>query len=193
MSLNSSPETFKQYFWDTEQALNPSLHRDPRSYSALWLPLQGLDIPKSCDHLNLHKITSNDDWSDLFLLRVKVEKQFGILDHNEVKGMIQNIRAKVKEFGGCWYLARLQNQVVGGIGLVPFETSKGLIGRLQDVDVAPDYQGQGLGNKILRAIVHAAKAQDITALCLKAETPSWVRDWYLRFGFTEIDQWEPAK
>jgi ribosomal protein S18 acetylase RimI-like enzyme len=103
-------------------------------------------------------------------------------------GGINDIRHKCEMLNGIWYRASLGEDVVGEVGIVPFTCIWGKIGRLQDVDILPEYQGRGLGRQLLIEACRLAKLQGLNALCLMAKENDWPKDWYLRYGFIKVGE-----
>lgn len=98
-------------------------------------------------------------------LRIQIENDFGIQDHKMIKGFVSDIQNKTKKLNGTWFLAYIDRKVVGEVGLIQFDYENLKIGRLQDVDIAPAYQGLGLGNQLLEGIVKVAKGFDKGGVC----------------------------
>jgi N-acetylglutamate synthase-like GNAT family acetyltransferase len=159
--------------------------------TALWLPLPPRALPTVKAMLELQPVIGAEDWDAMFKLRMDVETALGIRAPDRVRSMIDEIRACQAELASQWYLARRKTDevIVGEVGLVRFQTGDLKLGRLQDVDIAPIYQKQSLGTALLNSIVSLAIVQDLSALCLKADTADWPLQWYQRYGFKAVGDW----
>lgn len=124
----------------------------------------------------------------MFGLRIQIERNFGIQDLKMIKGFVSDIQNKSQKLDGTWFLAYIDGKAVGEVGLILFDYENLKIGRLQDVDIAPAYQGMGLGNQLLQCIIKVAKGLDADGLALFARQDGWVKDWYQRFGFIKVGE-----
>ncbi|HEX4922957.1 MAG TPA: GNAT family N-acetyltransferase [Bdellovibrionales bacterium] len=137
--------------------------------------------------LRLERVETEADWEAMYALRLQIEKPFGNTNPRLVEGFVEDIRKKARALDGSWFLARAGSDIVGEIGLVPFELAGVRFGRLQDVDIAPQWQGRGLGRELLSAVCQVARDMELSALALRARSDGWVKDWYARFGFRRVD------
>ncbi len=132
-------------------------------------------------------VQTHGHWQRLLDLRCAIEVPFGIMDVEQVRGLIKDIHTKHNRLRGRWYLARYADAQgvnwVGSIGMIPFHKVETQWMRLQDVDIIPAYQGQGLGRYLLRSACEKAFMEGAVAVGLRAVSTGWVKDWYQRFGF----------
>ncbi len=153
----------------------------------MWLPRS--HFPKDENKsLSFRPVLSEADWEKMLRLRIDIEKNFGITDIKIISGFVSDIKAKSRELGGKWFLAIHEGQIVGEVGLIEFEIEGLKIARLQDVDIMPTQQGRGFGRHLLHGICEIAARSEIDGLALFARTDSWVKDWYLRFGFIKVGE-----
>ncbi len=164
----------------------PAATSQPRL--ALWLVRGRLQrSPPRC--LTLVPARSEEHWDAMCEYREEVEEEFAGYSPGLGRRMVVQIRHRKKHLDADWYLALVDGVVVGGIGLVVFETPAGRVGRLQDIDVAPSFRGRGLGRELLLAVCREALRLKLAGLCLRADADDWPKDWYLRFGFTHVGTW----
>ncbi len=160
----------------------------PSRRLALWLDREGLRRP-SPRRLKLIPARSEEHWAVMAAYREEVEKEFAGYSPGIGRRVVGRIRHRGKHLTGDWHLALADGRVVGGIGLILFDTPVGRVGRLQDVDVAPAFRGRGLGRELLLAVCREAVRLDLAGLCLRADADDWPKDWYLRFGFARVGTW----
>lgn len=120
-------------------------------------------------------------------MRRKIEEAFGITDEQAVKTIIDQQKKIANSLGADWYIAQLGGLSVGSIGLAEFTKSGCTFGRLLDVDILPEFQGNGLGTRLIQSAISKARRKELTGLCLRAEKGSWENEWYAQHGFIEID------
>lgn len=154
---------------------------------AMWLPAQNFPA-RSRVEIDLIPVDSEKLWGELFATRKEVEIAFQVTDEKVIQQLITDIKRKCTELGGCWYLALANGVTIGEIGVVPFAFRNLRIGRLQDVDILPKYQGRGFGNQLLAAICEQAMTAKLDGLCLMAKANDWPKDWYARFGFIKVGE-----
>ena len=58
---------------------------------------------------------------------------------------------------------------------------------LSDIDVFKEYQGQGLGNKILEIAENTARKWNAKRIRLWCNKKSFVFDWYKRHGYEDMN------
>lgn len=159
---------------------------------ALWLDREGLRRPFP-RRLTLIPARSEEHWEAMAAYREEVEKEFAGYSPGDGWRVVDQIRHRKENLTGDWYLALADGLVVGGIGLLLFDTAAGRVGRLQDVDVAPASRGTGLGRELLPAVCREAVRLDLSGLCLRADADDWPKDWYFRFGFRRVGTWPCLK
>lgn len=166
----------------------PGGSNPPKPRLALWLAREGLrrSLPR---RLMLTPARSEEHWEAMVGYREEVEKEYAGCSPGMGRRMVAQARHRREHLAGDWYLALAGGAVVGGIGLVVFDTPVGRVGRLQDVDVAPAFRERGFGRELLLAVCEKAAGLDLVGLCLRADANDWPKDWYLRFGFTHVGTW----
>jgi len=163
-----------------------------RSEWALWLPL-GKPGRATSRRLRLWPVETGWQWAEMTEMRDEVEQEYPGYQPATTSRMVEHIRHRLSYLDGDWYLAEVNGTVVGGIGLLVFQTPAGKVGRLQDVDIRPGRRGEGLGDELLRAACGEAVRLGLDALCLKADGDDWPKEWYLRLGFTHVGTWTRFK
>ncbi|MBA2694160.1 MAG: GNAT family N-acetyltransferase [Rubrobacter sp.] len=145
--------------------------------------------PPGSEELELDRVEDEAGWSRMARMRVEVESAFGV-EPERARRMVDHIRRRKRFLDGEWHLA-LSNDgiVIGGIGLVVFETPSGRLGRLQDVDILPRFQGRGFGNELIAAVVREDRRSGYSSICLRADADDWPKKWYARLGFTPVEEW----
>lgn len=131
----------------------------------------------------LKPLTSPEDWQNYLEARTLIEAAYGMKDPQLLEILVKDIQIKAQALGGQWYVFEIQNQVVGAVGLIPFEHDGRLWGRLKDVDILPAFQHRGYGNQLLNAIKNRARDLNVQTLGLMALAEDWPQAWYQRHGF----------
>lgn len=159
--------------------------------TALWLSLEKVTQATDLLPLEIRPVINEQDWQKMLELRVRVESRFGVSKLEDVLSMINEIKMCQSKLKAQWYLAYLPDSlaVVGEIGLVQFVHDGLRFGRLQDVDIDPDFQGKGLGDALLSTIISKSITEGLQALCLKADSDDWPLRWYEQRGFTPLGEW----
>lgn len=153
----------------------------------MWLPQE--NFRTSFDNaLELVEVDSEEKWQKMLEIRIDIEKEFGITDQNKIKQLVDDIRVKSHKLNGKWFLASIENKIVGEVGIIPFDFNGERVGRLQDVDIIPSEQNKGLGTQLLNEICKKALLMKLSALCLMAKSDDWPKDWYMRFGFLKAGE-----
>lgn len=129
----------------------------------MWLNIQGLNSSVATP-FKLRPIHTEDDWIEMLNLRAKIEMAFGESDIEMIKKIVGDTKLKSILLNGQWFLFQHNDTVIGEIGLIPFTFEDKVIGRIQDVDIAPEYQGRGYGNVLLNFIVNFALKNNYSAL-----------------------------
>ena len=110
---------------------------------------QSLSLPEEG---KLLKVVAEAQWKELYHTRREVEKAYGLVDEVRLEMIIQDIRSKVEQLSGKWFLFTVNEEVVGEIGFVPFTLDEQRVARLQDVDILPKHQGKGFGQSLLTCL-----------------------------------------
>ncbi|MBC76106.1 MAG: hypothetical protein CME64_08825 [Halobacteriovoraceae bacterium] len=175
--------SLQKIFMISEDLVNPHKIYETPSWS-MWLELSN----RKDTRLELKEVNSEPLWNEMFNLRSEVEKEFGDFSSEDIKKMISAIKHQVENNHGKWFLAYLNEECVGEIGIIPISYNGKVIYRLQDVDVVSSFRGQGLGNNLLNAISNLALDEKVFSLCLRADANDWKKDWYLRYGFQKVGE-----
>jgi predicted N-acetyltransferase YhbS len=187
--MNQEKHEFIQYTNTKLNQIRSDYREDePRDEQwTMWLELEDVAL---LDHsrITLRPVKSDGDYETMFLLRRDVEMAFGVTDPAKVKTLVNDIRKATNRFQARWYLAILEGVCIGEIGIIPFEFNGKKIGRLKDVDILPEFQGNGFGGEILKLICGQAKSEQYEGLCLMAKAQDWPKDWYQNFGFTKVGE-----
>lgn len=159
--------------------------------TALWLDLYDKHKFSTTPLLEIHPVLNDEDWQKMIELRLKVESRFGLLRPEDAASMVNEIKLCQQKLNAQWYLAYLPGsaKAIGEVGLAKFELNGIKYGRLQDIDIEPAYQGQGLGNSLLHTIICLGLEEGLQALCLKADNNDWPLEWYQRNGFLPVGEW----
>jgi GNAT superfamily N-acetyltransferase len=158
----------------------------------MWLHLKSF-AEVHVEGLSLVAVQTENQWHTLRELRRQIEVPFGITEMDKIDAIMAEIRTIVGTFSANWFVAYFENVAVGSIGIVDFRDFGTPFGRLLDVDILPDFQGRGHGNRILSAIFLEAHRRGLSGLCLKADEDRWVKHWYARLGFEAFGIWHPKK
>lgn len=169
----------------TTEALIQSLHTPPRGTRpgalGLWKTLS--DEHARSSGLALVEVGSEAAFESLAALRA------GFTEPQEVGDSLSFLYRCQDELGAKAFLLKDKDTYVGEIGIVPFSFDLLRVGRLQDVEIAPHYQGKGYGNQLLALTFLKAKEMGLSALCLKARPNDWTPSWYERHGFFKVGTW----
>lgn len=171
-------------FMISEELVNPEKRYEVQAWS-MWM-----DVSKRVSsRLKLKEVNSEPLWNEMFRLRSDIEKEFGEFESEDIDGMLSDIKIHIDEHNGKWFLAYLDNECVGEIGIIPVSNNDGVqVYRLQDVDILNSHRGQGLGSDLLNSISNIALDNKVISLCLRADADDWKKDWYLRYGFQKVGE-----
>src|SRR5690606_34328036 len=95
-------------------------------------------------------------------------------DENKVRGYLSNAQC---------YAAQRDNEIVGACVLAP-HGDDGL--EVMNISVLPAMQGQGVGSRLLAAVMDAVRAQSSQRLCLGTGTFGYQLAFYQRAGFRVV-------
>jgi GNAT superfamily N-acetyltransferase len=137
----------------------------------------------------LEKIITDEHWQNYIELRIQTEKHFGA-DAKETQQMVSLMKQRKCPQGGGWFLLSCNQQIVGAFGIFLFDLSGQRIGRLQEVDVFPQFQGKGHGSVLLAMAENLARSFSVSALTLCCDTGEWPALYYRKFGFQTVGQWD---
>lgn len=135
---------------------------------------------------NLKIVPFNKDYKPAFefLNRAWIEEYF-IIEEEDLK-TLQNPESYILEDGGEVFFAILDGEVVGTAAMI--QTDKGIY-ELAKMAVARQFQGLGIGKKLLRRCVDFSKEREATEIFLITnDSLKPALSLYLSFGFVLNDQ-----
>ena len=135
---------------------------------------------------NLKIVPFNKDYKPAFefLNRAWIEEYF-VIEEEDLK-TLQNPESYVLEKGGEVFFAILDGEVVGTAAMI--QTDKGIY-ELAKMAVARQFQGLGIGKKLLKRCVDFSKEREATEIFLITnDSLKPALSLYLSFGFVLNDQ-----
>ena len=135
---------------------------------------------------NLKIVPFNKDYKPAFefLNRAWIEEYF-VMEEEDLK-TLQNPESYVLEKGGEVFFAILDGEIVGTAAMI--QTDKGIY-ELAKMAVARQFQGLGIGKKLLKRCVDFSKERDATEIFLITnDSLKPALSLYLSFGFVLNDQ-----
>ena len=135
---------------------------------------------------NLKIVPFNKDYKPAFefLNRAWIEEYF-VMEEEDLK-TLQNPESYVLEKGGEVFFAVLDGEVVGTAAMI--QTDKGIY-ELAKMAVARQFQGLGIGKKLLKRCVDFSKEREATEIFLITnDSLKPALSLYLSFGFVLNDQ-----
>ena len=135
---------------------------------------------------NLQIVPFNKDYKPAFefLNRAWIEEYF-VMEEEDLK-TLQNPESYVLEKGGEVFFAILDGEVVGTAAMI--QTDKGIY-ELAKMAVARQFQGLGIGKKLLKRCVDFSKEREATEIFLITnDSLKPALSLYLSFGFVLNDQ-----
>ena len=135
---------------------------------------------------NLKIVPFNKDYKPAFefLNRAWIEEYF-VMEEEDLK-TLQNPESYVLEKGGEVFFAILDGEVVGTAAMI--QTDKGIY-ELAKMAVARQFQGLGIGRKLLKRCVDFSKEREATEIFLITnDSLKPALSLYLSFGFVLNDQ-----
>jgi len=135
---------------------------------------------------NLKIVPFNKDYKPAFELlnRAWIEEYF-VMEEEDLK-TLQNPESYVLEKGGEVFFAILDGEVVGTAAMI--QTDKGIY-ELAKMAVARQFQGLGIGKKLLKRCVDFSKEREATEIFLITnDSLKPALSLYLSFGFVLNDQ-----
>ena len=135
---------------------------------------------------NLKIVPCNRDYKPAFefLNRAWIEEYF-VMEEEDLK-TLQNPESYVLEKGGEVFFAILDGEVVGTAAMI--QTDKGIY-ELAKMAVARQFQGLGIGKKLLKRCVDFSKEREATEIFLITnDSLKPALSLYLSFGFVLNDQ-----
>ena len=135
---------------------------------------------------NLKIVPFNKDYKPAFefLNRAWIEEYF-VMEEEDLK-TLQNPESYVLEKGGEVFFAILDGEVVGTAAMI--QTDKGIY-ELAKMAVARQFQGLGIGKKLLKRCIDFSKEREATEIFLITnDSLKSALSLYLSFGFVLNDQ-----
>jgi ribosomal protein S18 acetylase RimI-like enzyme len=135
---------------------------------------------------NLKIVPFNKDYKPAFefLNRAWIEEYF-IMEEEDLK-TLQNPESYILEEGGEVFFAILDGEVVGTAAMI--QTDKGIY-ELAKMAVARQFQGLGIGKKLLKRCIDFSKEREATEIFLITnDSLKPALSLYLSFGFVLNDQ-----
>ena len=135
---------------------------------------------------NLKIVPFNKDYKPAFefLNRAWIEEYF-VMEEEDLK-TLQNPESYILEDGGEVFFAILDGEVVGTAAMI--QTDKGIY-ELAKMAVARQFQGLGIGKKLLKRCVDFSKEREATEIFLITnDSLKPALSLYLSFGFVLNDQ-----
>ena len=135
---------------------------------------------------NLKIVPFNKDYKSAFefLNRAWIEEYF-IMEEEDLK-TLQNPESYILEDGGEVFFAILDGEVVGTAAMI--QTDKGIY-ELAKMAVARQFQGLGIGKKLLKRCIDFSKEREATEIFLITnDSLKPALSLYLSFGFVLNDQ-----
>jgi N-acetylglutamate synthase-like GNAT family acetyltransferase len=137
--------------------------------------------------VELVEVVTSSDFEDLYNFRLSLDEDE---DESQVRASINFFKTCREQLKARWYLLKTSDsELVGEIGVVPFYFETRCLGRIQNVEIASKYKGQGFGNQLLWLVEQEAIQMGISALCLKAKPDDWPVNWYVRRGYEVVGSW----
>ncbi len=120
--------------------------------------------------------------------RRQIEQQFqSEIAQGIFEELLLQLDARQRLAGATYYLLQEGEETMAAGGLAIYEGPYGLVGRLQDIDVAQKYRGQGYGHRLLDGLISIAQgARTISQLVVRADADDFPLHWYRRRGFETI-------
>lgn len=180
---SSQQKTLLKAVLQTDQKVNRIHLMNATEPGALLLELfsrDGLGTLISMDQYHDIRPAQTDDIAGILNLIAPLEKQ-GVL----VKRSREHLELEIKNF----YVLTLDKQIIGCAALYPIDSQNA---ELACLAILPDYQGQSLGEMLLKTLSTSAFKQGFTTLFLLTTQTD---HWFIKQGFTlsSIDQLPPKK
>ena len=136
------------------------------------------------DNLKIVPFNKDSNPAFEFLNRAWIEEYF-IMEEEDLK-TLQNPETYILEDGGEVFFAILDGEVVGTAAMI--QTDKGIY-ELAKMAVARQFQGLGIGKKLLRRCIDFSKEREATEIFLITnDSLKPALSLYLSFGFVLNDQ-----
>lgn len=139
--------------------------------------------------IKINPITANDD-SDIARIIRQVGAEFGAVGEGfgpgdaEVAAMSQHY---LPDRGACYWVATLDDGIVGGGGIAPFDRERGIC-ELRKLFLLPESRGFGIGRQLLEhCLAFAIKAGYSQCYLDSLRTMETAIKLYERFGFQRLE------
>ena len=122
-----------------------------------------------------------DDLKNGFLETLDFLRNTGDLDKNKANGILKKIKQNPNHI---IYVAIDNKKIVGSTTLLieqKFIHDGGLVGHIEDVVVRKDYEGKGIGIKLVTSLLERAKEKNCYKTILDCKDD--VKQFYERIGF----------
>ena len=122
-----------------------------------------------------------DDLENGFLETLDFLRNASGLDKNKAKGILKKIKQNTNHI---IYVAIDNKKIVGSTTLLieqKFIHDSGLVGHIEDVVVRKDYEGKGIGIKLVTSLLECAKEKNCYKTILDCNDD--VKQFYERIGF----------
>ena len=122
-----------------------------------------------------------DDLENGFLETLDFLRNASNLDKNKAKGILKKIKQNTNHI---IYVAIDNKKIVGSTTLLieqKFIHDGGLVGHIEDVVVRKDYEGKGIGIKLVTSMLERAKEKNCYKTILDCKDD--VKQFYERIGF----------
>lgn len=139
--------------------------------------------------IKIDPITAKDD-SDIARIIRQVGAEFGAVGEGfgpgdaEVSAMSQNY---LPDDGACYWVAKLDGRIVGGGGIAPFDSDRGIC-ELRKLFLLPESRGLGIGRQLLeRCLEFAINAGYLQCYLDSLRSMETAIKLYERFGFQRLE------
>ncbi|HQQ96994.1 MAG TPA: GNAT family N-acetyltransferase [Cyclobacteriaceae bacterium] len=128
---------------------------------------------------------TESDWNEARRLVREYTLSLGIdLSFQDIETELSNLKEKFEGNGGCFFLARTDQEIIGCAGFWRIDESTCEMKRLY---VVPSARGQQLGEKLVQMVLNRARDMQYHTILLDTiDTMKSAIELYHRMGFTEI-------
>jgi ribosomal protein S18 acetylase RimI-like enzyme len=133
---------------------------------------------------NIEIVEFSDEWARAFaeLNYEWIEEHFVVEKHD--REILDHPREFVIDPGGQIFMAVAGDVAVGAVALIP--AGDGVL-ELTKMAVSPEFQGRGIGDKLMARCVQYAKEQYVATVFLESHTKlTPALSLYRKFGFVEL-------
>lgn len=128
---------------------------------------------------------TESDWNEARKLVREYTLSLGIdLTFQNIETELSNLKVKFEGNGGSFFLARIDQEIIGCAGFWRIDETTCEMKRLY---VVPHARGQHLGEKLIQMVLNRARGMKYSTILLDTlDTMKTAIDLYRRMGFTEI-------